>query len=99
MQKRKNLEKEMKFNELCEKLITEASDSLHKWFQRKAKDPKTGKSFNGWVNCKTGGPCGRKSKSQGGSYPACRPTKSACKSIKKRMYKKTSSKRVNWKKK
>lgn len=81
------------------KAFYEASDNLHQWFNRKAKDPKTGKIFNGWVNCKTGGPCGRKSKSSGGSYPACRPTKSACNSIKGSMYKKKSSKRVNWKKK
>ena len=57
------------------------------------------RKFSGWVNCKTGGPCGRKSKKSGGSYPACRPTKSACKGIKGRMYQKKSSKRVNWKKK
>ena len=73
----------MNFDKLYNEVINEASDSLHKWFQRKAKDPKTGKSFHGWVNCKTGGPCGRKSKSSGASYPACRPTKSACRSIKK----------------
>ena len=88
----------MNFDDIVNKLLNEASDSLHKWFSRKAKDPKTGKTFNGWVNCKTGGPCGRKSKKKGGSYPACRPTKSACKGIKGKMYKKTSSKRVNWKK-
>lgn len=76
----------------------EASDNLHDWFKRGGKDPKTGKKFHGWVNCKTGGPCGRSSKQKGGSYPACRPTKQACRSIKSRMYKKTSSKRVNWKK-
>lgn len=80
------------------KVFFEASDNLHQWFNRKAKDPKTGKTFHGWVNCKTGGPCGRESKKSGGSYPACRPTKAACKSIKGRMYKKKSSKRVNWKK-
>lgn len=89
----------MSFDDIVNNLLNEASDSLHKWFSRKAKDPKTGKIFHGWVNCKTGGPCGRKSKKKGGSYPACRPTKAACKSIKGKMYKKTSSKRVNWKKK
>jgi len=89
----------MNFDEIVNKLLNEASDSLHKWFSRTAKDPKTGKTFKGWVNCKTGGPCGRKSKEKGGSYPACRPTKAACKGIKGKMYKKTSSKRVNWKKK
>lgn len=81
------------------KQFYEASDNLHQWFKRGGKDPKTGKKFSGWVNCKTGGPCGRKSKKSGGSYPACRPTKSACNSIKGKMYQKKSSKRVNWKKK
>ena len=39
------------------------SDCLRKWFsQNKGK---------GWVNCKTGGPCGRKSRKSGGSYLAC----------------------------
>jgi hypothetical protein len=92
------LEEKMK-NFISFKAFFEASDNLHQWFKRKAKDPKTGKTFHGWVNCKTGGPCGRKSKSSGGSYPACRPTKAACNSIKGSMYKKKGSKRVNWKKK
>lgn len=76
----------------------EASDNLHDWFKRGGRDPKTGKKFKGWVNCKTGGPCGRSSKKKGGSYPACRPTKQACRSIEGKMYKKKSSKRVTWKK-
>jgi len=68
---------------------------LKKWFgQNKG---------TGWVDCKTGKPCGRKS-AKGGSkraYPACRPTMAQCKSAgaKKAMKKKTSSKRVDWKKK
>ena len=45
-----------------DKLFQETSDSLHQWFKRGGTDPKTGKKFKGWVNCKTGGPCGRKSK-------------------------------------
>jgi hypothetical protein len=89
----------MNFNDLANYYLIEASDSLHQWFKRGGKDPKTGKKFSGWINCKTGGPCGRKSKKSGGSYPACRPTKAACKKIKSKMYKKKSSKRVNWKKK
>ena len=88
----------MNFNELYEFYINEASDNLHQWFKRGGKDPKTGKKFSGWINCKTGGPCGRKSKKSGGSYPACRPTKAECNKIKGKMYKKKSSKRVNWKK-
>ena len=86
------------FDKLVDEYLTEASDSLHQWFKRGGTDPKTGKKFKGWINCKTGGPCGRKSKKSGGSYPACRPTKAACKKIKGKMYKKKSSKRVNWKK-
>ena len=70
-----------------------SSDSLNKWFKRN--------KGKGWVNCKTGGPCGRKSKKSGGSYPACRPTMAQCKTKKGKAAtkKKTSSKRVNWKKK
>ena len=84
---------------MTQKELLEASDSLRQWFKRGGTDPKTGKKFKGWINCKTGGPCGRKSKKSGGSYPACRPTKAACNKIKGKMYKKKSSKRVNWKKK
>ena len=64
---------------------------LKKWFGQNG-----GK---GWVNCKTGGPCGRKSKKSGGSYPACRPTMAQCKTKagKAATAKKTSSKKVNWK--
>ncbi len=75
---------------------TEKGASLRKWFsQNKGK---------GWVDCKTGKPCGRKSAKKGESkrgYPACRPTMAQCKSAaaKKAAKKKTSSKRVNWKKK
>ena len=72
---------------MTQKELLEASDSLRQWFKRGGTDPKTGKKFKGWVNCKTGGPCGRKSKKSGGSYPACRPTKAACKKIKGKMYK------------
>ena len=63
------------------------ADSLHKWFSRN--------KGKGWIDCKTGKPCGRKSRS--GSkrpYPACRPTKSQCTSASR---KKTSKKRISWK--
>ena len=65
-----------------------AKESLHDWFSKNA-----GK---GWIDCKTGKPCGRKSAT--GSkrkYPACRPTKAQCNSKAKT---KTSSKRISWKK-
>ena len=66
-----------------------AKESLHKWFSRN--------KGKGWIDCKTGKPCGRKS-AKGKSkrpYPACRPTKAQCTSAAK---KKTSSKRISWKK-
>jgi hypothetical protein len=65
--------------------------NLNKWFKQNG-----GK---GWVNCKTGGTCGRKSKSSGGSYPACRPTMAQCKTKagKAATKKKTSSSKVSWK--
>ncbi len=66
-----------------------AGESLHKWFSRN--------KGKGWIDCKTGKPCGRKSaKSSKRPYPACRPTKAQCTSAAK---KKTSSKRISWKKK
>lgn len=71
------------------------SENLRDWFAPHVD--KKGKKFKGWINCKTGGPCGRQDTSKG-SYPACRPTKAQCKKIKGKMYKKKSSKRVNWKK-
>tara|TARA_B100000214_G_C23967026_1_gene628240 strand:+ start:2348 stop:2563 length:216 start_codon:yes stop_codon:yes gene_type:complete len=66
------------------------SDSLKKWFSRN--------KGKGWVDCKTGKPCGRKSRTKSKRpYPACRPTMAQCKkSVTK---KKTSKKRVNWKSK
>ncbi len=50
----------------------------------------------GWIDCKTGKPCGRSSRTDGKRpYPACRPKKSMCKaSVAK---KKTSKKPVKWK--
>mgnify|MGYP003666198062 CR=1 FL=1 len=90
----------MNFDDLVNYYLIETSDSLHQWFKRGGKDPKTGKKFSGWIHCKTGKPCGRKSRTKTKrGYPACRPTKAACKKIKGKMYKKKSSKRVSWKKK
>lgn len=64
-------------------------ESLHKWFSRN--------NGKGWIDCKTGKPCGRKSaKNSKRAYPACRPTKAQCTSASR---KKTSSKRISWKKK
>jgi hypothetical protein len=53
----------------------------------------------GWVDCKTGKACGRKSSSDSDRpYPACRPTKADC-DRQKPSTKKDSSKRVDWEKK
>ena len=67
------------------------SDGLRQWFSRN--------KGKGWVNCKTGGPCGRKSSKSGGSYPAYRPTMAQCNSAKGKATtrNKTSAKRVNLK--
>tara|TARA_Y100000385_G_C12497676_1_gene385835 strand:+ start:157 stop:378 length:222 start_codon:yes stop_codon:yes gene_type:complete len=64
-------------------------EGLKKWFSRN--------NGKGWVDCKTGKACGRKS-AKGGSkrkYPACRPTKSQCNSRSKL---KKGPKRISWKK-
>ena len=64
--------KELGQKKECQKKRKSSGNSLKDWFgQNKGK---------GWVNCKTGGPCGRKSKKSGGAYPACRPTMAQCKS-------------------
>lgn len=68
--------------------------SLRKWFGQN--------NGKGWVDCKTGKPCGRGSskKDSKRKYPACRPTMAQCKAsgAKSAIKKKKSSKRVNWKK-
>lgn len=66
-------------------------DSLKKWFGRN--------NGKGWIDCKTGKPCGRKSAKRGKTkrpYPACRPTKAQCNSSKN---KKKGPTRISWKKK
>ena len=66
--------------------MAKKENSLRKWFSQ--NDGK------GWVDCKTGKPCGRKKGEKRKSYPACRPTMAQCTSASK---KKKSSKRINWK--
>ena len=61
-------------------------ETLRDWFSKNRG--------TGWVDCKTGKPCGRKKGEKRRSYPACRPTKAQCTSAAK---KKTSSKRISWK--
>ena len=71
----------------------EKKQGLHGWFSRN--------QGKGWINCRTGGPCGRSSADKkGGKYPACRPTKAQCKSAGKGpLRKKKSSKPISWVKK
>ena len=68
-----------------------AKNGLKKWFSQN--------NGKGWIDCKTGKPCGRKS-AKGGSkrpYPACRPTKSQC--TRKGTSAKKGPGRVSWKSK
>ena len=70
----------------------EKEQGLHGWFARN--------KGKGWINCRTGGPCGRDNADSGGKYPACRPTKAQCKSAGKGpLRKKKSSKPISWTKK
>jgi hypothetical protein len=70
----------------------EKEQGLHGWFARN--------KGKGWINCRTGGPCGRSDSDEGGKYPACRPTKAQCKSAGKGpLRKKKSSKPISWTKK
>ena len=45
-------------------------ETLRDWF-----DKNDGK---GWIDCKTGKPCGRQKGEKRKGYPACRPTKAQC---------------------
>ena len=63
-------------------------NSLREWFSQN--------NGKGWVDCKTGKPCGRKKGEKRKRYPACRPTMAQCTSASK---KKKSSKRISWKNK
>ena len=96
MQARKDLEKKemkSKFDTLVESIINESKfdlekkKGLHGWFKRN--------KGKGWIDCKTKKPCGRQKGEKRRSYPACRPTLSACNS-RKRL--KKGSKNISWKK-
>lgn len=68
----------------------EKKEGLHGWFSRRGADGK-----RGWIDCKTGGPCGRQKGEKRKGYPACRPTKAMCSASKR---KKKGNKRIKWKK-
>jgi|TARA_X000001388_G_C2216971_1_gene117648 hypothetical protein len=63
-------------------------ETLRDWFSKN--------DGTGWVDCKTGKPCGRKKGEKRKGYPACRPTKAQCTSAAK---KKKGPARISWKKK
>ena len=69
-------------------ILMAKKNSLREWFAQ--NDGK------GWVDCKTGKPCGRQKGEKRRGYPACRPTMAQCTSAAK---KKKSSKRISWKQK
>ena len=71
---------------LSKQELEEEENSLNTWFsQNKGK---------GWVDCKTGKPCGRQKGEKRKGYPACRPTMAQCTEKGKRA--KKSSKEVEW---
>ena len=71
---------------LEEAFKAEKEQGLHGWFSRN--------KGKGWVDCKTGKPCGRQKGEKRRGYPACRPTMAQCTSA---MRKKKGSKRISWK--
>lgn len=58
---------------------------LKGWFDRN--------NGKGWIDCKTGKPCGRQKGEKRKGYPACRPTKAMCTYSKR---KKKGHKRIKW---
>ena len=67
--------------------MAKKKETLRDWFSKNRG--------TGWVDCKTGKPCGRK-KGEKRAYPACRPTMAQCTSAAK---KKKGPARISWKKK
>lgn len=67
----------------------EKSQGLHGWFKRN--------KGKGWIDCKTGKPCGRDKAGRGAKrkYPACRPTKAQCNKSGTR--RKKTGKAISWK--
>ncbi len=70
---------------LLEGFKLEKERGLKGWFDRN--------HGKGWIDCKTGKPCGRQEGEKRKGYPACRPTKAMCTGSKR---KKKSSKRIKW---
>ena len=73
------------------KFDLEKKYGLRGWFMRN--------KGKGWVDCKTGKPCGRQKGEKRKGYPACRPTMAQCKSAgKSPLKKKKGKKKISWKK-
>ena len=73
------------------KFDLEKKYGLRGWFMRN--------KGKGWVDCKTGKPCGRQKGEKRKGYPACRPTMAQCKSAGKGpLKKKKGKKKISWKK-
>ena len=74
------------------KFDLEKKYGLRGWFMRN--------QGKGWVDCKTGKPCGRQKGEKRKGYPACRPTMAQCKAAGKGPLKrKKGKKKISWKKK
>jgi len=74
------------------KFDLEKKYGLRGWFMRN--------KGKGWVDCKTGKPCGRQKGEKRKGYPACRPTMAQCKAAGKGPLKRKKGKRkITWKKK
>tara|TARA_R100001086_G_C11722359_1_gene227256 strand:+ start:12 stop:653 length:642 start_codon:yes stop_codon:yes gene_type:complete len=73
------------------KFDLEKKYGLRGWFMRN--------KGKGWVDCKTGKPCGRQKGEKRKGYPACRPTMAQCKAAGKGpLKKKKGKKKISWKK-
>jgi len=73
------------------KFDLEKKYGLRGWFMRN--------KGKGWVDCKTGKPCGRQKGEKRRGYPACRPTMAQCKAAGKGpLKKKKGKKKISWKK-
>ena len=75
------------YNTFLQENDLQTEESLKKWFDRN--------QGKGWIDCKTGKPCGRQKGEKRKGYPACRPTKAQCNSRKRH---KKGKKRISWKK-
>ena len=67
-----------------------AKEGLRKWFSRN--------KGKGWVDCKTGKPCGRRKGEKRKGYPACRPSKRITEDTPKTVGEMSASEKAKFKK-